>query len=170
MTFRLWHMRLGSGISDNRAEKVGGVLLKNNDNTPDPVDTHVGRRLRLRREILRLSQEQVATAIGVTFQQIQKYEQGRNRVSASRLYDICRVLNMPVTYLFQGLNADTVLQQRSGTGKPAIPQEISTGFEGVGYMERTETLELVRAFWRIPNSKARQELLELTQLLGRDSN
>ncbi|KAF0114395.1 MAG: XRE family transcriptional regulator [Rhodospirillaceae bacterium] len=148
---------------------MDGALLENDDNTPDPVDIYVGRRLRLRREILRLSQEQVANAIGVTFQQIQKYEQGRNRVSASRLYDICQVLNIPVTYLFQGLSTESVLQQRTQTQIPAVLQETAAVFEGTGYMERTETLELVRAFWRIPNAKARLELLGLIQLLGRES-
>ena len=147
--------------------------MKKGDNTPDPVDVYVGRRLRLRREILRMSQEQVANAIGVTFQQIQKYEQGRNRVSASRLYDICHVLNIQMTYLFQGLNTAVVLRLRHGIGDSAFLQKTGVafhGFDGACYMEQTETLELVRSFWRIPNPKARQELLELIQLLGRDSS
>ncbi len=144
--------------------------MKKDDNTPDPVDVYVGRRLRLRREILRLSQEQVANAIGVTFQQIQKYEQGRNRVSASRLYDICHVLNIHMTYLFQGLNTDVVLRQRNDREEPALLQKTGVDFDGACYMEQTETLELVRSFWRIPNPKARQELLELIQLLGRNSS
>ncbi len=158
----------GSGIPGSRVGTGDGVLLKKDANTPDPVDVYVGRRLRLRREILRMSQEQVANAIGVTFQQIQKYEQGRNRVSASRLYDICHVLNIHMTYLFQGLNTDVVLRQRNDRGEQVLLQK--TVFDGACYMEQTETLELVRSFWRIPNTKARQELLELIQLLGRDSS
>ncbi|KAF0137548.1 MAG: XRE family transcriptional regulator [Rhodospirillaceae bacterium] len=136
-------------------EKVDSVLSENDDNTLDPVDIYVGRRLW--REVLRLSQEQVANAIGMAFQQIQKYEQGRNRVSASRLYDICQVLNIPVTHLFQGLNTEVVLQQRINTETPAPLQEAGAIPDGTGYMERTETLELIRAFWRILNPKARQE-------------
>lgn len=141
------------------------------DNSPDPVDIHVGRRLRLRREILRLSQEQVANAIGVTFQQIQKYEQGRNRVSASRLFDISQVLGVPITYLFQGMEATptTSRERRSGTTGPVavngMGEDPQPGFDGES-LERTETLELVRSFWRIPNAKARHELLDLIKLLG----
>ncbi|MEO5373852.1 MAG: helix-turn-helix domain-containing protein [Alphaproteobacteria bacterium] len=148
--------------------------MEKSDNTPDPVDVHVGRRLRLRREILRLSQEQVASAIGVTFQQIQKYEQGRNRVSASRLYDISQVLGVPITYLFQGMEAsETTSKQRRTRGSdpapaPGMGETPAPVFEGDS-LERTETLELVRAFWRIPGRKARQELLDLIKLLGETS-
>lgn len=141
--------------------------LRNGNNMPDPVDTHVGQRLKLRREILRLSQAQVARAVGVTFQQIQKYEQGRNRVSASRLYDICRVLGVAMTYLFQGLNAELTLKKRGSTVPLVVLDPL---FERDNYMERTETLELIRAFWRIPNPRARQELLALIQILGPESD
>ncbi|MBF0562754.1 MAG: helix-turn-helix transcriptional regulator [Alphaproteobacteria bacterium] len=151
-----------------------GTLIDNTDgngsnlsaNTPDPVDVHVGRRLRLRREILRLSQEQVANAIGVTFQQIQKYEQGRNRISSSRLFDISNVLGVPVTYLFQDLVAtETTARERKAASVGGMAEAIIADFDAGEAIDRTETLELVRSFWRIPNPRARQELLGLVKLL-----
>lgn len=140
----------------------------NEENSPDPVDIHVGRRLRLRREILKLSQEQVANAIGVTFQQIQKYEQGRNRVSSSRMFDLCQILNIPMTYLFQGLDADAVDSARKSGElfKPSGMSAPGATYDSAGMLERTETLELVRSFWRIPNARARAEFLALVKTLG----
>src|SRR6185503_19634705 len=74
---------------------------------PDPIDIHVGKRIKLRRTLLHISQEQLAGDVGVTFQQVQKYESGHNRVSASRLYDISRVLNCPISYFFEDINSET---------------------------------------------------------------
>ena len=72
---------------------------------PNPIDVHVGRKLQLRRTLLGLSQERLGNLIGLTFQQIQKYESGANRVSSSRLYDIARVLDIGMTYFFEGISA-----------------------------------------------------------------
>ena len=128
---------------------------------PDPVDIHVGKRIKLRRTLLHISQEQLAGDIGVTFQQVQKYESGHNRVSASRLFDISRVLDCPISYFFEDIGPDT-------TGKRATPA--SRGGEGVGEdaatfdsdpMQRTETLELVQAYWRLSNADLRQNVLDL---------
>ncbi len=128
--------------------------------------------MRLRREILRLSQEQVANAIGVTFQQIQKYEQGRNRVSASRLFDISQVLGVSISYLFQGMPGDdegtTSRQRRAAATEPTGMMEEASPLphDDADFLDRTETLELVRSFWRIPNPKARAEFLGLIKLLS----
>src|SRR5258706_3444647 len=81
---------------------------------PDPIDIHVGKRVKLRRTLLHISQEQLAHDIGVTFQQVQKYESGHNRVSASRLFDISRVLNCPIGYFFEDITPET-------TGERQIP-------------------------------------------------
>lgn len=149
-----------------------GIDLDPSKKAPDPVDVHVGRRLRLRREILRLSQEQVANGIGVTFQQIQKYEQGRNRISASRLFDVSQVLGISISYLFQGMpgeeSASTSKQRRTAAAESPGMMEEPKGdiFSDANVLDRTETLELVRSFWRIPNAKARAELLGLIELLG----
>ncbi len=128
---------------------------------PDPIDIHVGKRIKLRRTLLHISQEQLAGDIGVTFQQVQKYESGHNRVSASRLFDISRVLDCPISYFFEDIGPDT-------TGERATPA--SRGSEGAAEdaatfdsdpMQRTETLELVRAYWRLSNADLRQNVLEL---------
>jgi transcriptional regulator with XRE-family HTH domain len=128
---------------------------------PDPIDIHVGKRIKLRRTLLHISQEQLAGDIGVTFQQVQKYESGHNRVSASRLFDISRVLNCPISYFFEDIGPET-------TGERPTPQARAT--EGMAEeatpfdadpMQRTETLELVRAYWRLHNPELRRNVLEL---------
>ena len=128
---------------------------------PDPIDIHVGKRIKLRRTLLHISQEQLASDIGVTFQQVQKYESGHNRVSASRLFDISRVLNCPIAYFFEDISAET-------TGDRSMPgARAAEGLaeEAVGIdadpMQRTETLELVRLYWRLHNADLRKNVLEL---------
>jgi transcriptional regulator with XRE-family HTH domain len=126
----------------------------------DPIDTHVGRRIKLRRAVLRISQEELANDIGVTFQQVQKYESGSNRVSASRLYDIGRVLGCPVTYFFDDIKQEDMagrLMPNARTGGPA--EEV---FEiEADPMQRSETLELVRAYWRLNSEALRQSVISL---------
>ncbi|MEQ9448425.1 MAG: helix-turn-helix transcriptional regulator [Rhodospirillaceae bacterium] len=128
---------------------------------PDPIDIHVGKRIKLRRTLLHISQEQLAGDIGVTFQQVQKYESGHNRVSASRLFDISRVLDCPISYFFEDIGPETTGERptpssRSGEGMA----EEAEAFES-DPMQRTETLELVRAFWRLNNAELRRNVLEL---------
>lgn len=134
---------------------------------PDPIDIHVGKRVKLRRTLLHISQEQLAGDIGVTFQQVQKYESGHNRVSASRLYDISRVLNCPISYFFEDINDDTV----GGRQMPAARDveglsEESESFEA-DPMQRTESLELVRAYWRLHSADLRQNVLDLLNNISR---
>jgi transcriptional regulator with XRE-family HTH domain len=128
---------------------------------PDPIDIHVGRRVKLRRTILHISQEQLAGDIGVTFQQVQKYESGHNRVSASRLFDISRVLNCPISYFFEDIGPETtgVRTTPGSRGKGALAEE-AADFDA-DPMQRTETLELVRAYWRLHNADLRRNVLEL---------
>jgi transcriptional regulator with XRE-family HTH domain len=128
---------------------------------PDPIDIHVGKRIKLRRTLLHISQEQLAGDIGVTFQQVQKYESGHNRVSASRLFDISRVLNCPIAYFFEDITPETTGDRstpaaRSGeaAAEEALPEDADP-------MQRTETLELVRAYWRLHNADLRRNVLEL---------
>ena len=80
-----------------------------NDNEPNPVDVHVGNRIRLRRTILHITQQQMAEMLGLTFQQIQKYEKGMNRVGASRLWDISRVLEVPMGFFFEDMDEEVVI-------------------------------------------------------------
>jgi len=128
---------------------------------PDPVDIHVGRRMKLRRRLLRISQERLASDIGVTFQQVQKYESGHNRVSASRLFDISKVLNCPVSFFFEDI-ADSI----AGLRKTPAPR---TSDNSPGHsppfaedpMQRTESLELVRAYWKLNGADLRSSVLKL---------
>jgi transcriptional regulator with XRE-family HTH domain len=137
------------------------IAMKSRGGGPDPIDIHVGKRIKLRRTLLHISQEQLAGDIGVTFQQVQKYESGHNRVSASRLFDISCVINCPISYFFADIGSDT-------TGGRVTPA--SRGSDGVSEdpasfdsdpMQRTETMELVRAYWRLSNAGLRQSVLEL---------
>jgi len=129
--------------------------------SPDPIDIHVGQRVKLRRTLLRISQEQLAGDIGVTFQQVQKYESGHNRVSASRLYDISRVLDCPISYFFEDIG-DEVTTGRA-TPEPRTNEGLSESQAGFDDdpMQRTETLELVRAYWRLHGAELRRNVLDL---------
>ncbi|MGK9169830.1 helix-turn-helix domain-containing protein [Inquilinus limosus] len=124
---------------------------------PDPVDVHVGARLRQRRTLLGMSQEKLAAAFGVSFQQIQKYERGANRVSASRLHQLTRILNVPVGYFFEGMSD---AQPNGGAGPPVTDTEM---------VASRETLELVRAYYRIEDPTVRRRLVDLLRSLGPDA-
>ncbi len=107
---------------------------------PHPVDVHVGGRVRLRRSLLGMSQTQLAEVFDLSFQQFQKYERGFNRISASRLYQLCHVLDVPIEYFFEGLEDNTSRQS---------PDDV---------MAKTETMKLVRAHFRIRDPKVRETL------------
>jgi len=131
--------------------------------SPSPVDLHVGSRVRLRRTLLGMSQERLGNAVGLTFQQIQKYERGANRIGASRLYDMSRVLDVPVQFFFDEMPVETVAegyQPISGGAEPsnAAPEQDP--------MAKRETLELVRTYYRIPNATLRRKLFELAKALA----
>ena len=130
---------------------------------PNPIDVHVGKKIHLRRTLLGMSQEKLARSIGLTFQQIQKYESGANRVSSSRLSDIARVLDIGIPYFFEGMEADFATQ--SGEHPAAAP---ATEDAQKDPMARRETLELVRAYYQIKNPRVRKHLVDLARSLGRD--
>ena len=126
-----------------------------------PVDVHVGRRVRIRRTLLGLSQEKLGEMLDLTFQQVQKYERGANRISASRLYQISHLLDVPVSYFFEELT-EPETHQTAG-----IQLSETTGkFEQDPLIKR-ETLELVRAYYRITNPRVRRNLFDLTKALGK---
>ena len=129
----------------------------------NPIDIHVGQRLRNRRTLLGMSQTDLGDAIGLTFQQVQKYERGANRVSGSRLFDLSRVLDVPIAWFFEDIPGD--VQARSPAkmlGKDLEPLEHEPD-----QMARRETLELVRAYYRIPSGSARRRLAELVKALAK---
>lgn len=131
--------------------------------TPNPVDVHVGSRVRLRRTLLGFSQEKLGEAVGLTFQQIQKYERGANRVSASRLYAFSRVLDIPVPYFFEDMPAE--ISGKGGKPVPGLAERIRDEFSADPLSKR-ETLELVRAYYRIKDPSVRKRLYDLAKSLG----
>lgn len=120
------------------------------------IDMHVGKRLRRRRRLLGLTQQQLAESIGIRFQQIQKYECAGNRVTASRLYELAVALNVPVNYFFEGLQA--VAPRTSGT--PANDRDLIAA----DVLSQKETLELVRAYYKL-GDRPRRRLLDLAKAL-----
>ncbi|WP_207457829.1 helix-turn-helix transcriptional regulator [Azospirillum sp. SYSU D00513] len=126
---------------------------------PNPIDIHVGARLRLRRTLLGLSQEKLGEAVGITFQQLQKYERGSNRISASRLFNLSQVLGVQVSYFFEDLSTP------DGQKLVALSEGAAESDE-VDSMARRETLELVRAYYRIDDTAVRKRTFDLLKALG----
>jgi transcriptional regulator with XRE-family HTH domain len=127
-----------------------------NTSAPDPIDVHVGRQLRQRRNLLGMSQEKLAESLGVTFQQVQKYESGTNRVGASRLFQIGRALDVPVSYFFDGYTPTNSLPM-AAEETPPLEDDLMT---------RKETLDLVRAYYTIPNPKVRRKMLDMIRSMA----
>lgn len=131
---------------------------------PNPIDVHVGNRIRLRRTLLGLSQEKLATLLGLTFQQVQKYERGMNRVGASRLWDIGKVLEVPIGFFYEDMDKDVANQSPRMFSIPdSTPLALAEDTEvfDVDPMHRQETIELVKAYYKIPNRKAAKCMFEL---------
>ena len=124
---------------------------------PHPIDTHVGKQLRTRRILLGLSQEAVAKVIGITFQQIQKYERRINRMGASRLYEFSKLFTVPVSYFFEGADKD----EYSVTG--VAEEQAAFEYEQVN---SRETLELVRNYHRIPDPNVQKHVADLVRSLA----
>jgi transcriptional regulator with XRE-family HTH domain len=134
---------------------------KDNKKKPNPTDIHVGSRIRMQRNILGMSQEKLGENLGITFQQIQKYEKGTNRVGASRLQAIASILEVPVAFFFAeegGRNA-AAIGGFSEAGAPGLGAEIANSAEG---------LQLTRAFARISEPRVRRKLVELVKALASD--
>ncbi len=120
---------------------------------PNPIDVHVGNRVRMRRLLLGMNQETLANALGLTFQQVQKYEGGANRVSASRLSAMAEILGVPISYFFGDLRPDDA----------EISPEDQRWRE---HLQRPETIEFIRLYYAIPDPKIRHQFLEMTKSLG----
>ena len=132
-------------------------LSEESSKSPNPVDLHVGGRVRMRRKMLGISQERLAEALGLTFQQVQKYERGANRISASKLYEIARFLSAPIAYFFEGLN-DPAAGNAAGDIHGA-EQHVH------GFLMTSEGLELAAAFPRIGRARLRRRILDLVRSL-----
>ncbi|WEK51110.1 MAG: helix-turn-helix transcriptional regulator [Candidatus Kaistia colombiensis] len=128
-----------------------------NKKQPNPVDTHVGGRVRLRRMMQGMSQEKLGESLGITFQQIQKYEKGTNRIGASRLQHIAQVLEVPVSFFFEdapGVSAESGFAE-------SRPAAFVTDF-----LTSTEGLQLNKAFVRIKDTKVRRRIVELVRAVA----
>lgn len=130
---------------------------------PRPVDAHVGARVRLRRTMLGMSQEKLAQALGLTFQQVQKYERGTNRVGSSRLYELSKILDVPIQFFFDEMPAEIAATARGGNANFA---EAAADYEPDTLAKR-ETLELVRAYYRIKSPRVRKKVFDLAKTLGK---
>ena len=131
---------------------------------PNPVDVHVGSRVRLRRTLLGLSQEKLGEAIGLTFQQVQKYERGANRIGASRLHELSRVLDVPISFFFD--DTDPVRAPAIPGGFAEPPAE---AFESDPLRKR-ETVELVEAYFAVEDAAVRRRLLDLAKVLAAEND
>jgi transcriptional regulator with XRE-family HTH domain len=123
------------------------------------IDGHVGRRVRMRRLMLDFTQAQLADALGLTFQQVQKYEKGTNRISASRLQQLSHILHVPVSFFFDGTPRELHLPELIEAG-PAIPRDI------VDFLATSGGVALVKAFGRIRNPKLRHAIVALVEEIG----
>lgn len=120
------------------------------------IDLHLGKRLRRRRRLLGLTQQQLALAVGIRFQQIQKYECGANRISAARLFQLAKALETPISYFYDGLTDDSV--------ESAAPNN-----EGIEVFSRKETLDLIQAYYRL-SERPRRRLLDLAKSLNGEND
>ncbi len=132
--------------TDGNAMEAGNVppVVFADDRAPHPFDLHVGSRVRMRRRQLGMSQDTLARAVDITFQQVQKYERGATRISASRLYDMARVLDVTVGYLCQGFDGEAE----------------------AGFMSTAEGAELASVFMRVRSPRQRQRIVDLVQILA----
>ncbi|HET7413983.1 MAG TPA: helix-turn-helix transcriptional regulator [Pararhizobium sp.] len=132
-----------------------------NKKKPNPIDVHVGSRIRLRRTMLGMSQEKLGDSLGITFQQIQKYEKGTNRVGASRLQNISAILNVPVAFFFEDAPGDA--GGGAGLAESSSPNYV------VDFLSSSEGLQLNRAFVKIQDPKVRRKIVDLVKALGSEA-
>lgn len=125
---------------------------------PNPVDKHVGSRVRMRRIMLGMSQEKLGEALGLTFQQVQKYEKGTNRVGASRIQQISEILQVPVSFLFEG--SPTGISKTEGLSEAPSPAYVSD------FLATSEGLALTRAFTRITDAKLRRSIVDMVEQIA----
>ena len=126
---------------------------------PNPIDKHVGSRVRMRRMMLSMSQEKLGDALGLTFQQVQKYEKGTNRIGASRLQQIAHILQVPVSFFFEGA-PHVGGHHGGGMGEAPSPAYVSD------FLATSDGLSLTKAFMRIKNNKLRRRIVDLVEQIA----
>ncbi len=135
---------------------------RSDSGVPNPIDVHVGSRMRLRRRLLGMSQKMLGEAIGLTYQQVQKYESGSNRIGGSRLFDFARVLDVPVGFFFDDMS-DDVTARSPGQSKGTASEAVDVGPDP---MAKRETLDLVPAYYKIHDASVRKRLLAFIKALA----
>ena len=147
----------------------GTVRGRLSDGTPNPIDLYVGSRVRMRRSLLGMSQERLAAELGVTFQQVQKYERGSNRIGASRLWDLAQVLGVSVDFFYQGIDSQTTEQSpRKIYAKPELSEDLCE-FDMETLLRRDVTA-LLRAYIKIQDPKVQRNILDLVCALSDSTN
>ena len=129
--------------------------------SPNPVDRHVGTRVRMRRMLVGMSQEKLGEALGITFQQIQKYEKGTNRIGASRLHQISQVLGVPIEFFYDGAPQ---VEGAAGFSESASPAYVAD------FLTTAEGLELMKAFMAIKEPRVRRRIVDLVRALAGTGN
>ena len=132
---------------------------------PHPVDVHIGARVRMRRKLLGMTQTNLGDALGLTFQQVQKYERGANRIGSSRLYDLSRVFDVSIEHFFEDMPPEVAASSLSSKGHGRTKKLPSSE---PNPMANPETLALVRAYYSIKDTDVRKRIRELTRILGAD--
>jgi transcriptional regulator with XRE-family HTH domain len=127
---------------------------------PNPIDKHVGSRVRMRRMMLGMSQEKLGDALALTFQQVQKYEKGTNRIGASRLQQISQILQVPVAFFFEGAPVLAEAASSEGLQEAPSPAYVSD------FLATSDGLSLTKAFMRIPDPKLRRRIVDLVQQIA----
>ena len=127
---------------------------------PNPIDKHVGSRVRMRRMMLAMSQEKLGNSLGLTFQQVQKYEKGTNRIGASRLQQISQILQVPVSFFFEGAPTVGTAPRGEGFSDAPSPAYVSD------FLATSDGLALTKAFMRISDSKLRRRIVDLVEQIA----
>lgn len=135
-------------------------MSKHAPRSPNPIDVHVGTRVRLRRQVMKMSQEKLGDQLGVTFQQVQKYERGANRVGASRLWKMSQVLDVPVGFFYDGLD------QMGGSTEFAEDDQLPIVYD---FINSTDGVNLAKAVSQIKSKAVRRQILELARSLAKDA-
>src|SRR6201999_1860082 len=130
---------------------------------PNPIDKHVGSRVRMRRMMLGMSQEKLGNNLGLTFQQVQKYEKGANRIGASRLQQISQILQVPVSFFFEGA-PNSPGQQQDGMAEAPSPTYVSD------FLATSDGLALTKAFMNIKDSKLRRRIVDLVEQIATEDD
>lgn len=162
---KIWTGHYGKMAREQIQPTGGEVRLESQGRKPNPMDIHVGSRVRLRRMVIGMSQEKLGEQMGLTFQQIQKYEKGTNRIGASRLYQLSQILDVPVQFFFEDAPFD--ISGRNSNAKAGFAESKTESYL-LDFLSSRDGLELNKAFVKITDPKVRKRVVELVRALSDD--